>query len=268
MRSGRLLLAAGIGCMCAAAWSQNTAAQANSAQGNSAQSAPPASSSLANTTAQANSAQNNTTQNGGATDGAGQTHAAGQNAQIGESSPSEQPTSLGDLARLERARKLNQPKAGKVYDDDNFLRTSLHEKSPEAAGASSPGQDVPLTELRGKVVVLDFWASWCGPCRQALPKLKQLQSTYSGEDFVVISVSEDDDEGTWRAFVSQHGMTWQQQFDGNGKVARRYGVEALPTYVLLGRDGNVIDRYEGEAPGVSIVERIGPDLRKALEARL
>jgi thiol-disulfide isomerase/thioredoxin len=185
-----------------------------------------------------------------------------------DGNPADQPTSLADAARLARASKQNQPKPHKIYDDDNFERSSLHEKKSDAAAASAPGQELPLAELKGKVVLLDFWASWCGPCRQALPKLKQLQAVYGGEDFTVISVSEDDDEQVWRAFVAEHQMVWAQRFDGNGALAHQYGVAALPNYILLGRDGNTIGQYEGEAPGISIVERIGPDLRKALQAKL
>jgi thiol-disulfide isomerase/thioredoxin len=120
--------------------------------------------------------------------------------------------------------------------------------------------------MQGKVVLLDFWASWCAPCRQALPKLKQLQSVYGSDDFVVISISEDDDERTWREYVADHNMTWVQRFDGNGEVKHRFGVNALPTYVLIGRDGKNIEQYEGEAVAESIVERIGSDLKRALQA--
>ncbi len=187
---------------------------------------------------------------------------------VSDGNPADQPTSLADAARLARASKQNQPKPHKIYDDDNFERTSLHEKRTNDAAATAPGQELPLAELKGKVVLLDFWASWCGPCRQALPKLKQLQAVYGGEDFMVISVSEDDDEQVWKAFVADHQMTWAQRFDGNGALAHQHGVAALPNYILLGRDGNTIGQYEGEAPGISIVERIGPDLRKALQAKL
>jgi thiol-disulfide isomerase/thioredoxin len=192
----------------------------------------------------------------------------GNGTQTADAVPSEQPASLADAARLARASKHNQPKPHKIYDDDNFERTSLHEKKADSAAGNAPGQELPLAELKGKVVLLDFWASWCGPCRQALPKLKQLQAVYGSEDFAVISVSEDDDEQVWRAFVAEHQMIWAQRFDGSGALAHHYGVAALPNYILLGRDGNAIGQYEGEAPGVCIVERIGPDLRKALQAKL
>jgi len=139
---------------------------------------------------------------------------------------------------------------------------SAHGGSTSGAGGASP-----IAEYHGKVVLLDFWASWCGPCRRALPNLKKLQAVYGGADFVVISVSEDDDESAWRAFVSSNGMTWTQKLDSDGTFQRQFGVDALPTYVLIGRDGNVVDKIVGEDPANSVLERIGPELRSALVFR-
>jgi thiol-disulfide isomerase/thioredoxin len=195
-------------------------------------------------------------------------NSAPENIQTVHGVPVEQPDSVADAARLARANKSGQPKARKVYDDDNFARTRLPEKPSDDPAGRTPVQELPPAELRGKVVLLDFWATWCGPCRQALPKLKQLQTVFGGEDFAVVSVSEDADQSTWRTFVDGHQMTWPQRFDGSRALGKQYGVEALPTYILLGRDGQRLNQYEGEDPGVSIVERIGPDLRKALQAKL
>ena len=191
----------------------------------------------------------------------------------------DQPLSVAELARLARARKRGDAepaaKASKVVlDDDNMPRGVYAEDLPsaktgaggtQAPGTASPGG--PFPEFRGKVVLLDFWASWCGPCRSALPNLKRLEAVYGGADFVLISISEDDDESLWRAFVSGHGMGWAQRLDSDGSLQQRYGVNALPTYVLLGRDGSVVQKIVGEAPAESIVERIGPDLKASLAAK-
>jgi thiol-disulfide isomerase/thioredoxin len=191
----------------------------------------------------------------------------------------DQPLSVAELARLARARKQGDAesaaKASKVVlDDDNMPRGVYAEDLPsaktgpggtQAPGTASPGS--PFPEFRGKVVLLDFWASWCGPCRSALPNLKRLEAVYGGADFVLISISEDDDESLWRAFVSGHGMSWAQRLDSDGSLQQRYGVNALPTYVLLGRDGSVVQKIVGEAPAESIVERIGPDLKASLAAK-
>jgi thiol-disulfide isomerase/thioredoxin len=185
---------------------------------------------------------------------------------VDSSTQEERPPSLGEVARLARANKGNPPKSSEILDDDNFPRTHINTKEKATDPPASSASDLSLPELRGKVVLLDFWASWCGPCRQALPKLKQLQSVYGGDDFAVISISEDDDARTWREYVAGHQMTWVQRFDANGGFKNQFKVNALPTYVLIGREERPIERYEGEAAGQSIVEGIGPDLKRALQA--
>ena len=192
--------------------------------------------------------------------------------------PSNQPMSLADMARAARARKQGDtsptPKVSKVLDDDNMPRgvyaADTAPASPAAPGShsdNSPASGSPFPEFRNKVVLLDFWASWCGPCRRSLPSLKRLQAAYGSADFIVISISEDDDEDAWRTFVSTNQMNWPQRLDSNGSLQHQFGVNALPTYVLLGRDGAVLQRFVGEAPAESIVERIGPDLKASLAAK-
>jgi thiol-disulfide isomerase/thioredoxin len=183
-------------------------------------------------------------------------------------SPSDQPISLADAARLARANKPASAKPARLIDDDNMPRKSYPiDDKPATASTSANGQGASLTEFKGKVVLLDFWATWCGPCRRSLPSVKKLQAMYGSDQFVLVSVSEDENEPAWRSFVSANQMSWAQRFDSDNSFKQRFSVNALPTYVLVGRDGNVVNRYEGEDPAESIVERISPDLRQALAAK-
>jgi thiol-disulfide isomerase/thioredoxin len=186
-----------------------------------------------------------------------------QNASQDNWTQQDETVSLGELARRARAQKSSQAKSVKIFDDENMPRApiSAGQKAPDFSGqggGSSSG---------GKVTILDFWATWCGPCRHALPGLKQLQAMYGGDQVEVVSISEDEDEAAWSSFVSQNGMNWAQKLDSNHQIMRQYGASALPTYVLIGRDGAVIQQYVGDDPEQPIVERMGADLRKSLEGK-
>jgi cytochrome c biogenesis protein CcmG/thiol:disulfide interchange protein DsbE len=169
------------------------------------------------------------------------------------------PISLGEVARLARAKKASQAKSVKIFDDENMPR------APLSSGEKAPGLEAQNSSGGGKVTLLDFWATWCGPCRHALPGLKQLQAVYGADKVEVISISEDEDAGTWQSFVAQNQMNWTQRIDSDHQMMRQYGASALPTYVLIGKDGNVVQQYVGDDPGEPILERMGPDLKKTLE---
>jgi thiol-disulfide isomerase/thioredoxin len=168
------------------------------------------------------------------------------------------PISLGEVARLARAQKASQAKSVKIFDDENMPH------APLSSGTKAPGLDAQNSSGGGKVTLLDFWATWCGPCRHALPGLKQLQAVYGADKVEVISISEDEDEGTWQSFVAQNQMNWTQRIDSDHQMMRQYGASALPTYVLIGKDGNVVQQYVGDDPGQPILERMGPDLQRTL----
>jgi thiol-disulfide isomerase/thioredoxin len=172
----------------------------------------------------------------------------------------EQPVSLGDLARMLRAKKNSQAKAVKIFDDDNMPRAphkgDVAPEFAESHGASS--------NSRGKVILLDFWATWCGPCRHSLPGLKQLQRVYGSDRLKVISISEDEDEDAWHEFVDENRMNWEQRLDDHHEMMRRYGANALPTFILIGSDGKVLQQWVGDDEDQSLVDRMRPDLESAL----
>jgi cytochrome c biogenesis protein CcmG, thiol:disulfide interchange protein DsbE len=170
------------------------------------------------------------------------------------------PTSLGEIARMARAKKSSQAKSVKIFNDENMPH------APLSSGEKAPGLDAQQSSGgAGKVTLLDFWATWCGPCRHALPGLKQLQAVYGADKVEVISISEDEDQGTWQSFVAQNQMNWTQRIDSDHQMMRQYGASALPTYVLIGKDGNVVQQYVGDDPGEPILERMEPDLKRTLE---
>jgi thiol-disulfide isomerase/thioredoxin len=178
------------------------------------------------------------------------------------------PASLGELARLARAKKASEPKAALVLNDENMAHAlyASGRGTPAISFVGSDGSGSSSSGSAGRLVLLDFWATWCGPCRHALPGLKQLVSAY-GDQVEVVSISEDHDEGAWRNFVEQNQMNWEQKIDANREMAKRYGVTAFPTYILIDGNGKVVEQLVGDDPSVPLTDRIGPEIRAALAGK-
>lgn len=105
---------------------------------------------------------------------------------------------------------------------------------------SSAGDELSLEKFQGKVVLLDFWASWCAPCRFEMPEVKKIWKKYGGEEFVIVGVNLDSNRAAFEGYMKQEGLTWPQYYDGLGwgnKISRLYGVTGIPHTVLIDRDG-------------------------------
>ena len=99
------------------------------------------------------------------------------------------------------------------------------------------GRTITLDELQGRVVLLDFWATWCVPCQQFLPRLQKLAADLNGEPLTIVSVSWDEDEDAWKQYVAKHGMSWPQVLDSAHTLSDSYGVDGLPHYFTIDADG-------------------------------
>jgi thiol-disulfide isomerase/thioredoxin len=111
------------------------------------------------------------------------------------------------------------------------------------------GRKISMDDLQGKVVLLDFWATWCGPCREALPHIQQVAKKFKDEPLVVLSVSLDTNEHDWREFIEKHEMTWPQYYDGGftGPIAKIFGVRAIPHTFTVDPDGVLQEEHVGDA---------------------
>jgi thiol-disulfide isomerase/thioredoxin len=121
--------------------------------------------------------------------------------------------------------------------------------APPFAVTTPDGQHISLDGLQGKVVLVDFWATWCEPCREALPHIREVAKKFQGQPLVILSVSLDEDEQKWKEFVGKHEMTWPQYRDGGfgGPIATMFAVHAIPHTFTIDADGVLQEEHIGDA---------------------
>ena len=127
-----------------------------------------------------------------------------------------------------------RPRAQNYIANLKLARASM---APPFSATLSDGKPVTLADLHGRVVLLDFWATWCVPCRQLLPKLQQMAARFQNEPFTLLSISWDEDQDAWKKYVGDNHMTWPQVLDTDHKLSSTYGVDALPHYFTIDADG-------------------------------
>ncbi len=125
------------------------------------------------------------------------------------------------------------------------------------------GKSQALEEYSGRVVLLDFWATWCGPCVKASPMVQRLHDEFASDGLVVLAVHFDD-SGDPAKYASEHGYTYTVLPKGGREVARIYAVESIPTFIVVGRDGVVTHRslgYYGESTETKLRDAITAALK-------
>lgn len=122
--------------------------------------------------------------------------------------------------------------------------------APDFTLKSHAGPNLRLSELRGTVVMINFWASWCGPCRQEMPVLEELYTRYQPLGFTVLGVNIEEDPGKARALIEELQVSFPVLFDTDNEVSRLYQVAAMPSTVLVDRDGNMRYLHKGYQPGL------------------
>ena len=112
------------------------------------------------------------------------------------------------------------------------------------------GHPFKLSDQKGKVVFLDFWATWCPPCRMSIPELMKLHEAYSGKDVEIVSISLDDNPRKVLQFVTENNIKHTQLFAGDSQVERIYGVRGIPTFVVIDKEGKIAHMWTGFDPSM------------------
>lgn len=131
---------------------------------------------------------------------------------------------------------------GYLYELESL---AVGEKAPDFEAETAGGEKIALSDLRGEVVLLEFWASWCAPCRPEIPHLKEVWSKYRGEDFRLIGISLDKNREDMMRFIEEEGLKWPQilvEKGWEGELANLYHVETLPKAYLIDREGRIAAR--------------------------
>ena len=132
---------------------------------------------------------------------------------------------------------------------------------PEFSVTDLEGKPLSLAAMKGKVVLIDFWATWCGPCVAELPHVLKAYEKHHAQGFEIIGVSLDQDKTQLLSFLTREKMTWPQHLDGKepgASLAAKYGVETIPSTFLLDREGKIIEKnLRGEALETAVAKALG-----------
>ena len=140
---------------------------------------------------------------------------------------------------------VNRQRALRYISEPELARARM---APPFSLVTMDGKRVAMDDLQGKVVLIDFWATWCAPCREALPHIRKIASHFQGQPLVILSVSLDSDEVKWKEFVAKNEMSWLQYRDGGfaGPIARMFAVDAIPHTFTIDADGVLQDEQIGD----------------------
>ncbi|MCC3158988.1 AhpC/TSA family protein [Hymenobacter sp. 15J16-1T3B] len=153
--------------------------------------------------------------------------------------------------QLKKAQPDSRYTKALVQTLEPLRKTAIGTVAPDIQLTNPAGKVVPLSSLRGQYVLLDFWASWCGPCRQENPNVVKTYEQYKGKKFTIYGVSLDQDKGKWEKAIQADGLTWTHVSDLKGwqsAAGQAYGVQSIPMNFLLDPQGRIIAKnLRGEA---------------------
>jgi len=142
---------------------------------------------------------------------------------------------------------------------------ATHQMAPAFEVTALDGTKFNLDAMGGRVVLIDFWATWCGPCNEELPHMKKIAKEFAGQPLVILSVSWDSDDATWKTFMTKNEMTWMQYRDADHRLTNEFGVNAIPHYFTIDSDGVLTSEMMGS--GSDVEGKLKKLVAKAREAQ-
>ena len=136
-----------------------------------------------------------------------------------------------------------------LFTGGNAAASAPQGQAPDFALKGSDGVNMRLSEHRGEVVMINFWASWCAPCRQEMPLLEELYTQYEPLGFTILAVNVEEDSSKALAMLDDIPVSFPTLFDPQSTVSKLYDVVAMPTSILVDRDGNMRYLHHGYKPG-------------------
>lgn len=140
------------------------------------------------------------------------------------------------------------------------IKIGVGNPAPDVEGIDLDGKKIKLSSYQGKVVLFDFWATWCGPCRAMIPHERELVKKMDGKPFALLSISADNDKSDLTDFLKTEQMPWSHWFDGaGGPIAKKYKISAFPTLYLIDAKGVVRKKWVG-SPGNEVLDKAVEEL--------
>ncbi len=189
----------------------------------------------------------------------------------------------GDKQAAEEAEKYYE-RVNKDFADVKLQKTTLGEQAkgplfeirhlsvgktpPNVESRNLDGEKVQLKDYKGKVVVLDIWATWCGPCKSMIPHEREMVKKHKDEPFALISVSGDEEKGTLKKFLQTTKMPWVHWWDGpRGEIIKGWYIQALPTIYVLDAEGVIRYKFVGVPPNKELDGAVDKLLAEAKEKK-
>jgi peroxiredoxin len=137
---------------------------------------------------------------------------------------------------------------GSGCNESGSVGVEVGRTAPEIGGESMSGVPVRLSDYKGKVVLVDFWATWCNPCLKMIPHERELHRQYDTRPFVILGVSKDESRAALKSFVDREKIPWPNILDGGGSISKEWRVSSLPTIFLIDHNGIIKKKWEGLGP--------------------